>query len=476
MQIPFIVAGNERNWSMPNGEGKGGELLDGKDAVKGKKCARKFKLTKWTFSEAQCGKDELDTHFSYIRQNFEKWKGLPDGALEKGTDMYAALTYDEHALKNTNVILVNTTHSALKKKFKLPTLGIQSVHEYTYLDLGKGVTKVEVAHHGGINAGSKTRWSMTTEDDKYTKWVREAEFKVQRMSPYECHPCIPDHNSRADAPYKGRMFKSQMQAVTSYRKVILETARDWSQHEAEIQKEQDKDTLKLPELPETKEIRLKTKGWMTKKSTPAIQTPLAIRKVLVRHFNQRNPHMSPDESRDHLLAMDEYRNDIFVQYFMTPARIKQFFGKLLKYKKDKKIPTNEDVGEEAAGMESSSGSGEYKNIRGVQALRMEIRSRNLVVHRLSTMKKADLIAVLKQNDKDLLEGCGDGEAEEAVDVQYATEEAGKGGLDPESATMEFVDGDDDDGVEVLIDALMQDDAGLNDVDEIHGTGIMTPVS
>ena len=87
-----------------------------------------------------------------------------------------------------------------------------------------------------------------------------------------------------------------------------------------------------------------------------------------------------------------------------------------------------------------------------------------------------VVELAAKNDKDLLEGCGDGEAEEAVDVQYATEEAGKGGLDPESATMEFVDGDDDDAVEVLIDALMQDDAGLNDVDEIHGTEIMTPVS
>ena len=186
--------------------------------------------------------------------------------------------------------------------------------------------------------------------------------------------------------------------------------------------------------------------------------------------------MSPDESRDHLLAMDEYRYGIFVQCFMTPARIKQFFGKLLKYKKDNKIAHEDDVSEVAAGMESSSVNDAYKNIQGVQALRMEIRSRNLVVHRLSSMKKADLIAVPKQSDIGRSEGCGDGEAEDAVDVQCATEEAGKGGLDPESATMEFVDGDDDDGVEVLIDALMQDDAGLNDVDEIQGTGIMTPVS
>ena len=170
--------------------------------------------------------------------------------------------------------------------------------------------------------------------------------------------------------------------------------------------------------------------------------------------------MSPDESRENLLSMEEYRNDIFVQYFMTPARIKQFFGKLLKYKKDNKIAHEDDVSEVAAGMESSSVNDAYKNIQGVQALRMEIRSRNLVVHRLSSMKKADLIAVLKQNDKDRSEGCGDGEAEDALDEQYATEEAGKGGLDPESATIECVEEDDDDGPEVLVDALMQEDAGV----------------
>ena len=386
--------------------------------------------------------------------------------------MYAALIYPEHALKNTHVILVDTTHPPLTKKFKLPPLKIQSVHEYSYTDVKKGTVKVEVAHHGGIEAGASTRWSFTTKDQKYTSWVKEADFVAHPWEGYKCKPCALDDKAKPQGK-TGRMFKSQMAAVTAFRKVVLESARDWSLRESNIQRKRDAAVIIKPEHPATKKMSVTTKGWMTKKHPPPIQTPLAIRKVLVEHFNKRNPYMSPEESRKKLLMMDEYRNDIFVEYFMTPARIKSFFGRLKKYKKDKRIADETNLTDEAAGTETSAGENSYKDLQTNDALRLEIRSRNLVVHRLSSMKKADLIAVLRQNDIDRGEGCGDGEAEDACDVEYAIEESGKGALDPESSAFDGVQDmkescDGDDGPEVLMDALMQADDGNDYVVEVEG--------
>jgi hypothetical protein len=53
-QIPFIVEGNSRGWRRD-----GGPPL--------------VQVESWTFSEAQCGKDQLDVNFSYVSKSFKSY-------------------------------------------------------------------------------------------------------------------------------------------------------------------------------------------------------------------------------------------------------------------------------------------------------------------------------------------------------------------------------------------------------------------
>ena len=88
-----MVEGNARNWEPASSksvvESVAAAEEHGKNCVAGNKKqenknhtgTRKFKLLKWIFTEAQCGKDELDCHFSYIRRCFERWVAMSEKKL-----------------------------------------------------------------------------------------------------------------------------------------------------------------------------------------------------------------------------------------------------------------------------------------------------------------------------------------------------------------------------------------------------------
>ncbi len=61
--------------------------------------------------------------------------------------MFAALAHPIFNLKNTHVLLGDTSHAPLKQKFTMPysKLKVQSVHEYVYCK-----NDVTVGYHGGI--------------------------------------------------------------------------------------------------------------------------------------------------------------------------------------------------------------------------------------------------------------------------------------------------------------------------------------
>ena len=79
---------------------------------------RTFKVTKWIFTEVQCGKDQLDCHFSYIRGVFDRWIAMSGNKLANPEHMFNALSRPPLAIKNTNVLYGSTKHPALKKNLR----------------------------------------------------------------------------------------------------------------------------------------------------------------------------------------------------------------------------------------------------------------------------------------------------------------------------------------------------------------------
>jgi hypothetical protein len=77
-QIPFIVEGNSRGWRRDGG-------------------APLLRVESWTFSEAQCGKDQLDVNFSYVSKSFKSYVSGGKNLLT-GKDMFEVRFY----LPNSN--------------------------------------------------------------------------------------------------------------------------------------------------------------------------------------------------------------------------------------------------------------------------------------------------------------------------------------------------------------------------------------
>ena len=166
--------------------------------------------------------------------------------------------------------------------------------------------------------------------------------------------------------------------------------------------------------------------------------------------------------------MPKYRNDLFVEYLVTPKRIKGFFGRLQKYKSDNPADLGEDgvVPDHAVGPGSSTAfymHPDGRQIKGKSQLQAEVRSRNIQVRGLSTMKNEDLVETLVQNDHERKHGGVDGASEEDFALALATVEAHNGGLNCADETFgendekEEVKGDDIADTEVeLMNTLLQE--------------------
>ena len=184
--MPFIVEGNTRDWvpvqkspdnkTQASAKGQYDKVGHGDGKILSAQ-PRNFKVTTWIFTEAQCGKDQLDCHFSFIRRVFDRWIAMSGNKLANPEHMFNALSHPPLAIKNTNVLYGSTKHPALKKKFALPSLRlkIQSVHEYAYFTSGR----VEITHHGGIETKNmKTSCSFNINGDAFKNWIKNAGFQV----------------------------------------------------------------------------------------------------------------------------------------------------------------------------------------------------------------------------------------------------------------------------------------------------------
>ena len=127
-------------------------------------------------------------------------------------------------------------------------------------------------------------------------------------------------------------------------------------------------------------------------------------------------------------------------------------------KRDQNKGDKENLGIEAAGSKDHAQEKGYKDLKKKEDIINEIRVRNISVRGLTSMKKAELIAALVQNDIDMAEGAG-----EDADAEFVAIEAlAMDGLDSPTTMPEDVeDGadadreDEDIGcAEGLMDSLM----------------------
>ncbi len=128
--------------------------------------------------------------------------------------------------------------------------------------------------------------------------------------------------------------------------------------------------------------------------------------------------------------MPEFRNDVFVEYCVTAARIKAYFGSLLT-KKNKLYRHCDVLPPEAAGGTSKT---TYQNCRKKADLLLLIRQRNIqtqgALHRKSV---AELVKLLTADDEELAHAeNNDLDQDEA----HAAVECASGDLNPVGGSLE----------------------------------------
>ncbi len=122
-QIPFIVAGNQHNWTQPESQERSQKehrpIHTASHKPHNNNAPRSFVVEKWIFTEAQCGKDQLDCHFPWIRNCFEAYLQGKGNNLTHPRDMFCALTTEAFNITNTHVLWGDTSHDSIAKKFPL---------------------------------------------------------------------------------------------------------------------------------------------------------------------------------------------------------------------------------------------------------------------------------------------------------------------------------------------------------------------
>ena len=322
-QIPFIVARNERNWATTDMQ-----------------TSRRFKVEKWIFTEAQLGKDDLDCHFSWIRRYFQYFVNIPGQNLTKPEHMFKALTHNTLHLDNTHVLWGNTKHAPLKRKFVLSKLKVQSVHEYVYVTKKKGLQEVKVSYHGGITS-TNMQQSFTTKDAMYTTWLADTGFNPTDWVEKGTHSCRPEKIKKGKRSCEGtkrRKWKTLSSHVSEYKKTLIMFVKEWALDDYNTHRCIEDIAFRKSEYETTKTLFTgTTKGWAMKKSPPPVHIPHDVRLELVKLFNQKAPYVQPEEALAQIQAMEEFRNDVFVDHILTPAKIKAYFGRLLVIKKKRCI-------------------------------------------------------------------------------------------------------------------------------------------
>lgn len=148
-QIAFIIEGNARGW-RPLKDGQSWHPPMAPPMVQ---------VISWTFSEAQCGKDQLDVNFSYVSKSYATYVS---GGLNLLTPADMLKAIKKHPIKGTSALLVDVRSAEVMPVYDKCSLGLSRCHHFEY-----GPLEVVVRHHNNIeNVGV---WR--TPNSAVMKWI-----------------------------------------------------------------------------------------------------------------------------------------------------------------------------------------------------------------------------------------------------------------------------------------------------------------
>jgi hypothetical protein len=96
----------------------------------------------WTFSEAQCGKDQLDVNFSHVPKSCGTYVS---GGLNILTPVDMQKAIQKHPIKGTSALLVDVRSAAILPVHDKCSLGLSRCHHFEH-----GPVEVVVRHHNNI--------------------------------------------------------------------------------------------------------------------------------------------------------------------------------------------------------------------------------------------------------------------------------------------------------------------------------------
>ena len=87
-------------------------------------------------------------------------------------------------------------------------------------------------------------------------------------------------------------------------------------------------------------LRYQTGGkyWALKKNVPTVRFPIKMANTLRGWYNEKDPHVSPDEAAVRLSLRDEYAGSLYIKYVMNADKIKAFFSTLKSKKNNGVVP------------------------------------------------------------------------------------------------------------------------------------------
>jgi hypothetical protein len=177
--------------------------------------------------------------------------------------------------------------------------------------------------------------------------------------------------------------------ITPCQRQLVELSCAWAAEGAAATVETAKNVMSLPLPEDVRTMPIGQRYWAMKKNLPAARMPLDLKKLLIQLYN-RVPHASPKSAVTEIQKDERFKDDIFVRYMVTSARVKTYFASL----KSKKKGDNQIVPESAAASEVAV------KVHGVREMKALIKKRGIqVVGGVSRMRAKQLEEVLADDDK-----------------------------------------------------------------------------
>jgi hypothetical protein len=211
-------------------------------------------------------------------------------------------------------------------------------------------------------------------------------------------------HSGKDNPNMTRKRVGGNRTLTEYQKDIVKFTHEWSRVDYEENQTDVKQTGRREEYKATRKISVTTKGWAKKRQCPPTRIPMSVKRDLIPLFNMR-PKLQPEQARVKIIAMTKYEYNVYIDYFVTAGKIKQYFQTLMNYRKEKKIPEDAPVDENAAGCDAADPLDRYKNLFKIDELQHEIKQRGLPYE--AQASKSKLVQTLLDHDEALNKGMTD---------------------------------------------------------------------